>query len=197
VLGVVGLVVGGIWIAATAVRQRTLINELEVTLSHGVDYFRQNPLAAAPTPAGASYELTPLGSLLNAAGLVSGIFQYNSGVDGLVGGGLAVNFAVFSNGDSHATCAGCKILAVAVGFAADDSLSALIPKPEICSAVTNLFLQSSVDIQGGSDYGLQLLNADASVAGTWDPESGDPKPSFSDFGSWCQTAVTVTAYYGR
>lgn len=194
VLGVVGLVIGGIWIAASSVRQRMAINDIEVGITRGLDYYRQNPLirpAASGIP-----EYAGISSMVAQNTPTIGIMSYSSGLDAFIGGGVGLNMAAMTAATSDAICPSCNMFVVGLGFTNDD-MSAYIAQPEKCAALINLFLQDSGDLQAGASYGLQIVDTSGNSLGNWDPGDGSAKPSFSTYGTWCKTTGMIQAYYAR
>jgi len=194
VLGVVGLVIGGIWIAASSVRQRMAVNDIEVGITRGLDYYRQNPLIR-PAASGVA-EIVSINGMVAHNTPTIGIMSYNSGIDVFVGGGVVLNMVAMTEATSDLICPSCNMFAAAMAFLNDD-LSAYIPQPEKCAALINLVLQDSGDLQAGASYGLQIVDTSGNSLGNWDPGDGSAKPDFSTYGTWCQTAGMIQAYYAR
>lgn len=165
VLGIVGLVIGGIWVAASAISHRQKDNDFRILYGQTLD------LAQRYKRLGGMPNLVPQLARRGAPAA----FRLNASSARLVGNDL--EFGASSGSD---------YILLFINFGPP---SAPAPRPQNCITVSKLLVEQKFNLQlgPGANYVWWVDNSGSPVH-QWDPAQ-DPPPSLSAYSGYCSTTA--------
>lgn len=161
VLGIVGLIIGGIWVAAAEVQKRAMVKDITDTMSLSLNAMK----TYSPSLSGTSTYITMLLSNLP----YPGIWKYDSSGSGNFNGpGISYNIAA-SKG------AGTFYISFFTGLTE-------LPQPAYCNALAKFFFTQPFNSNGT----VIFYSIATYPIGTWSAGSAIPDPA--TVATWCKTA---------
>lgn len=196
-LGVIGLVIGGIWVAASAISQRQKIQDVSAVMTRLLAYYRENPLAVPAIPLFNGVSAINLTELLAVQSSQIGSLYYDELIGAYTNGqGLFVYALTYALGPTS-SCPNCTFVALYVDNYTDGTFTTPGPTPALCSAISALFLQNRDNVLDNATYGgMVWYSTSYAVLGQWRPSLG-AAPTFSNYGNWCANTATIYAAFIR
>lgn len=186
VLGIVGLVIGGIWVAASAVQTKHRITGVIETLARAQE---QAQALVKTVPAAAEVELNPILSLNALPGGFAPVVW--SGTTWLSSGSQHYYFTI-----NTLTDAGRGVyLYTGIVLKGTDPTgnSTWTPQTDLCLALSTRLLDTKLGTKPSGAPSVGWFNNSYSLVGQWN--WGTAKPSMASLSTYCASASYIGAYW--